>query len=89
MTPDEEGVLTALAAEVARAGADLVTVLLGTATYDAERAPAPGGPVSGTVWVLTEDHDGRGLRSEGNVRRVSPDELVEGIMSAQKVISFA
>ena len=89
--PEEEGVLTALAVEAAREGAELVTVLLGSAAYEAERSLLDGRSGPGTVWVLEEDFRGRGIRTpaEGRVRRLSPDELVEGLMSAEKVISFS
>lgn len=91
LVPEEEGVLASLASVAARAGVELVTVLIGTAAYDAERAPAPVGPGPGVVWVLEEDHDGRGIRppSEGALRSVSSDELVEALLSAEKVISFS
>ena len=89
--PEEEGVLSALAAEAVREGAELVTVLLGTAAYEVEQLPLEGRPRFGTVWVLEEEYRGRGIRpaAEHRVRRLSPDELVEELMSAQKVISFS
>ena len=89
--PEEEGVLAALAAEAAREGTELVTVLLGTAAYEAERPSLHGRSPPGTVWLLEEDHQGRGIRppADGPVRRMSPEELVEGLMSAEKVISFS
>ena len=91
LTPEEEGVLAALASEAAREGVELVTVLFGTAAYDAERSSHEERSLAGAVWVLEEDYEGRGIRprAEGTVRRVTPDELVEGIMSADKVIPFS
>ena len=91
LIPEEEGVLAALAIEAVKEGAELVTVLLGTAAYDAERSSRRLPSDSGPVWVLEEDVEGRGVwpRAMETVRRVSPDELVQGIMSAEKVISFS
>lgn len=89
--PEEEGVLPALAQEAARMGVELVTVLAGSAAYDAERSPDSGGSGAGPVWLLEEDHYGRGIRTPpgGGPRRVTPDQLLEAIMSAEKVISFS
>ena len=91
LIPEEEGVLAALAAEAAREGAELVTVLFCTAAYDAEPTSHEQLSASGPVWVLEEDHAGRGIRSreDGNVRAVSADALIEGFMSADKVIPFS
>lgn len=91
LAPEEEGVLTAFAADAAREGVELVTVLLGSAAYGAERSSQAAGSVPQVVWVLEDDYAGRGIRpgAEGAVRPVSSDELVQAIMSAEKVIPFS
>ncbi len=91
IAPEEEGILAALVGEAAGRGAELVTVLMGTAAYEAEGPATRGAALPGTVWILEDDHRGRGLRVPpgGTARPVSPDELVEGVMTAEKVISLS
>lgn len=88
--PEEEGVLAALATQLAREGIQVRTVLLGTASYEAERAPEDLPAGTGAAWLLEEDVAGRGVRSRSTppVRRITFDELVEALMAAERVLSL-
>ncbi len=80
-----------LADRLVRRGIALVPVLLGTATYEAEPAGEAATPSAPAAWVLEDDVKGRGLRppEDRPFRSLSYDELVEAVMSAERVISLA
>ncbi len=89
--PEERSVTAAVARRLAAAGQEVVLVLLGSASYDAEdvsllsaRGATPA------CWVVDDDARGRGLRlpPEGTVRVVTAAELVEGLMAAERVIQL-
>lgn len=88
-SPEERDVVRALAEQLAPEGIDLVSVLLGEACHEVERAAGvPSLP--GRCWILEDDARGRGVRpTPGRGTRVlSYDELAEEIMSADRVISL-
>ena len=89
LAPEERAVLASLRLAAEADHHDLVTVLLGTASYDAESSD-PAVARSGEEWVLEDDANGRGIRrSTGRPgRTVSYDELVEAIMTAERVIQL-
>jgi hypothetical protein len=67
----------------------LVTVLLGSSSYDADSRPK-GSEDSTEEWLLGDDVRGRGVRvaSGRTTRSITAEELVRAIMSAEKVIQF-
>jgi hypothetical protein len=86
---EEQAVLRAVRRHALAQHCELVTVLLGTSSYDAE-APVAQPDGQGEVWLLDEDDRGRGVRpTTGRLqRRVTPDELVTAIMTAERVVQF-
>jgi sulfur transfer complex TusBCD TusB component (DsrH family) len=89
LTPEERDVLNAVQRRLSDRRRELVTVLLGSSSYEADSGTA--GPQGlGEQWLLEEDARGRGIRNaaSGTVRSVTAEELVEAIMSAEKVIQF-
>ncbi len=90
ISPEERGVLAAVRRRLAERGESFATVLLGTASYDAEGPAGADGP-PGELWLLEDDARGRGVRAGPvgiPVRTVSASELVHGLMSAKRVIQF-
>ena len=89
--PGEVEIVDRLSDRLRRRGVVLETVLLGTAAYEADRAGAGGASPTPAAWVLEDDAKGRGLRSPGDrpFRSLSYDELVDAVMTAERVISLA
>ncbi len=90
ISAEEQGVLVAVRRRLAERGESSATVLLGTASYDAEE-PARAGDPPGEVWLLEDDARGRGIRAGPAgvpVRTVSTSELVHALMSAKRVVQF-
>ena len=89
LAPEERAVLAAVRRRLSAERRELVTVLLGSSSYDAE-APAAGAEDPGEEWLLEEDARGRGIhRPSGRTwRTVTPEELVTAVMAAEKVIPF-
>jgi hypothetical protein len=89
LAPEERAVLAAVQRRLRRQRCELITVLLGTSSYDAE-LPTSAAEDTGEVWMLEDDARGRGIqRPIGRSGRiVSPEELVAAIMAAEKVIQF-
>jgi hypothetical protein len=87
LAPEERTVLAALQRRLVEERREMVTVLLGTSSYDAERGPA----ATGEVWLLEEDARGRGIRGvdRPSVRVVTVEELATALMEAEKVTQFA
>ena len=86
---EEREVLEEVGRRIAAEGRPFVTVLLGSSSYDAESAgPSPDPPQE--RWILEDDALGRGIRRSGGppVRTVTPKQLVEAIMTAEKVVQF-
>ena len=86
---EEREVLEEAGRQIAARGRPFVTVLLGSSSYDAESVPPSPDPPQ-ELWILEDDALGRGIRRSGtaSVRSVTPAELVEAIMTAEKVIQF-
>jgi hypothetical protein len=89
LASEERAVLDAVRRRLLAEGRELVTVLLGTSSYDAER-PTGGTDGRGDEWLLEEDAQGRGIQGRlgRSGRAVTPEELVAAIMAAEKVIQF-
>jgi len=87
--PEERAVFSAARRRLRAERRELVTVLLGTSSYDAD-SPDTGPDGAGEEWILEDDARGRGIRRPtGSTRRiVPPDKLVAAIMSAERVIQF-
>lgn len=87
---EELEVIRALGEILRDRGEMVATVLLGSASYEAE-TPAPDDDPAGERWVLEDDARGRGLRlpsGPGGVRSVSPAELVRASFGAKGVIQL-
>lgn len=90
ISPEERGVLAAVRRRLEDRGESSATVLLGSASYDAEGPAGAEGP-PGELWLLEEDARGRGIRADRSVspvRTVSASELVRALMSAKRVVQF-
>ncbi len=89
LAPEERRVLAALPRAAAAEGKEIVAVLLGSASYDAESPDPTFGP-GVEEWVLEEDAVGRGIRRPADRpgRTVSYDELAEAILAAERVIQL-
>lgn len=87
LTPEESDVFAAMRRRLLENGEPFATVLLGTSSYEIEASPDPD---AGERWVPEDDVRGRGLRvpEAAGVRVVSPDELVDALMQAKRVISL-
>lgn len=83
---EERAVLEAVRRRLSTEGREVVTVLLGSSSYDTE-SPAEG---TGEEWLLEDDARGRGIRRPSGRpgRTITPEELVVAIMAAEKVIQF-
>ncbi len=91
LSVEEAGVLREVVREAREIEREVVEVLTGTAAYDAERsASAPTVP-DVPCWVLEADRSGRGLRLPPGAlgRTVTYPELVEALMSAEKVVQLS
>jgi hypothetical protein len=89
LAPEERRVLHAVRQRLSREGHEFVTVLLGSSTYDAD-APVSGPDGPGEEWILEDDARGRAIRRPNRRpgRTVTAEELVQAIMTAEKVIQF-
>ncbi len=87
---EEIPILDQLGRRLADEGIELVSVYLGSGSYEAER---PGGSTAprGPRWVLAEDAAGRGLAvpPDDAVRVLTPEELMVEIMAAERVVSMS
>jgi hypothetical protein len=89
LASEERAVLAAVRRRLLAERRELVTVLLGSSSYDAE-VPTTGADDPGEEWLLEDDARGRGIRRPTGRpgRTVTSEELVAAIMSAEKVIQF-
>lgn len=89
LAPEERAVLAAVRRRLHVERHELVTVLLGTSSYDAESL-TPGAEEPGEEWLLEDDARGRGVRPPAGRpgRTVTAEELVAAIMAAERVVQF-
>lgn len=89
LAPEERAVLDAVCRQSLAEGHEVVTVLLGTSSYEAE-SPTTEPSARGEQWILGDDARGRGIRPTARAggRIVDPDQLVAAIMTAERVIQF-
>jgi hypothetical protein len=89
LAPEERAVLAAVRRHLMAEGRQPVTVLLGTSSYDAA-PPTPGTDDPGEEWLLEDDARGRGIRRPTGRpgRTLTVEELMEAVMSAERVIQF-
>ncbi|NNN17545.1 MAG: hypothetical protein HKL79_04220 [Thermoplasmata archaeon] len=87
---DEEAILAALDLAAKRDGVRLRSVVLGTASYAAEGASTSSAHATAPLYVLEEEHRGRGLRRGPGrpTEAVSYAQIVTWLFQAEKVISF-
>ncbi len=90
ISAEERGVWVAVRRRLAERGERSVTVLIGTASYDADGPTGTDSP-PGELWLLEDAARGRGIRpgpAGRPVRTVSASELVGALMRAKRVVKF-